>query len=75
MKCVICKTGTTIPSTVTLTLERDNITIIFKRVPALVCGNCDEEYVNEETVDKLLQEVEQAAGTGIELEVRTFTAA
>src|SRR5437870_5309111 len=34
MKCVICKQGETQPGTATVTLERANLTLVIKRVPA-----------------------------------------
>ncbi len=33
MKCIICKVGTTMPGKTTITLERDNMTLVFKGVP------------------------------------------
>ena len=46
MKCVICKHGETEPSTTTLTLEREGAVVAFKEVPAHVCTNCGEAYVD-----------------------------
>ena len=42
MKCVICKYGETEPGTTTITLERDNTTLVIKNVPADVCQYCGE---------------------------------
>jgi YgiT-type zinc finger domain-containing protein len=47
MTCVICKSGETQPGTATVTLEREGATVVIKRVPARVCKNCGEEYVEE----------------------------
>lgn len=47
MKCVICKTGETAPGKVTVTLQRDEATVLIKDVPAEVCDNCGEYYLTE----------------------------
>lgn len=47
MRCVICRQGETRPGTATLVLERDGLTLVLKNVPAEVCENCGEEYVDE----------------------------
>ncbi len=55
MKCVICKQGETQPGTATVTLQRASLTLVVKSVPARVCQNCGEEYVDEETTTQLLK--------------------
>jgi YgiT-type zinc finger domain-containing protein len=42
MTCVICGHGETGPGSVTVTLHREDATIIFKSVPAEVWENCSE---------------------------------
>jgi len=54
MKCVICKHGETHPGEVTVTLPKNEATLIFKLVPAEVCENCGEYYLSEETTTKLM---------------------
>ncbi|MGA2370794.1 MAG: type II toxin-antitoxin system MqsA family antitoxin [Candidatus Korobacteraceae bacterium] len=46
MKCVLCKNGVTRPSTVTVTLERGNTVVVVRDVPAEVCENCGEYYLD-----------------------------
>lgn len=48
MKCPICKHGSTHTGYASITLERDDATLVFKHVPAEICDNCGEEYVSEE---------------------------
>ncbi len=74
MKCVICRHGETRPGTASVTLERGALTLVFKSVPAEVCENCGEEYIDAETTARLLQEAEQAAQAGVAVEVRTYAA-
>ena len=75
MKCVICKQGETKPGKVTVTLERDGMTLVFKGVPASVCANCGEEYVDEKTTAQLLKTAEEAARAGVQVDIREYIAA
>ena len=75
MKCVICKQGKTIAGKVTVTLEREGMTLVIKNVPAQVCGNCGEEYVDEQTTNRLLKTAKTAAKAGVQVEVREYVAA
>ncbi len=74
MKCVICKHGQTQSGTVTVTLERGGTTLVFKGVPAEVCDNCGEQYVDEKTTGKLLGEANLAVKAGVQVEVRAYAA-
>jgi YgiT-type zinc finger domain-containing protein len=75
MKCPICKQGETAPGTATVTLQRDGLTLIVKEVPAQVCDNCGEEYVDERTTAELLAKVESEARAGTEINGRHFQTA
>lgn len=74
MKCVICKHGVTGPGRVTVTLQKDNCTVVFKEVPAEVCDNCGEHYLSEKVTGELLARAEAAACSGAELEILRFAA-
>jgi hypothetical protein len=58
-----------------VTLERSPTTVVVKLVPAQVCENCGEQYVDEETTARLLQQAEEAARAGVEVEIRAYAAA
>ncbi|MBI1821762.1 MAG: type II toxin-antitoxin system MqsA family antitoxin [Nitrospirae bacterium] len=75
MKCVICKQGETKKGKGTVTLERDGVTLVIKGVPAQVCANCGEEYIDEKTTAQLLKSAETAAKTGVQVDVREYMAA
>ena len=75
MKCVICKEGETAPGTATVTLERGSATVVFKAVPADVCQNCGEEYLDERTSASLLHDAESAVAQGVQVDVRHYVAA
>ena len=73
MKCVICKYGQTKRGKTTITLERDNATIIFRDVPAEICLNCGESYLEENISEQLLLIAEQAVNSGVLIDIRKFT--
>ena len=75
MKCILCKHGETQLGLATVTLTRDAMTLIVKDVPASVCDNCGEEYVESEITARLLETAENAARDGVQVEVRSYTAA
>ena len=74
MKCAICRKGNSLPGTVTVTLERMGTTLIVKSVPALVCDNCGEEYVDEKVTSELLQVSDKAVREGVQVDVREYVA-
>lgn len=69
MKCVICKTGETRAGTVTFTLERAGGLVVFKNVPAQVCDNCGDFYLDTETTQMLLDRANKVLEKGVEIEV------
>ena len=75
VRCIICKSGLGSPGVTTVTLERGVTTVVIKAVPASVCINCGEAYVDEKTTRQLLDLADAAARTGAEVEVRQFAAA
>jgi YgiT-type zinc finger domain-containing protein len=75
MTCVMCKQAETQPGTATVTLERDGMTLLIKGVPARVCPNCGEEYVEERVAARLLSIAESAAQAGVQVDSRQYVAA
>ena len=75
MKCTICKSAETRPGTTTVTLERNGLTLVIKDVPARVCPNCGEAYVDEAVTVELLSTAEQTAAAGAFVDVRSYLAA
>ena len=78
MKCVVCKLGETKRGTTTLTLVRSlqktgaEVTLVLKRVPAQVCANCGEAYVDEKTSVEAMRIAEQAVRGKAQVEIRDF---
>lgn len=75
MRCVICKHGETHSARTTVTLEREGMTLVFKGVPAQVCQNCGEAYLDEASTARLLTVVEEAVRAGVQVQVRDYVAA
>ena len=74
MKCVICKQGQTRNGMTTVTLARGQTTIVIKDVPAEICENCAEYYLNEEVTEKVQTLAERAVQNGAEIEVLRYAA-
>jgi len=74
MRCVVCKLGETLPGKTTVTLDRGQMTLVFKGVPAEICQNCGEAYVSGELGSQLLATAEQASSLGVQVDVREFVA-
>jgi YgiT-type zinc finger domain-containing protein len=74
MKCLVCKHDETQPGSTTVTLERGGGTLVVKNVPAGICDNCGEAYVEEETTRRLLATAREALRTGVHVDVRDFAA-
>lgn len=74
MKCVICRHCETVEGTATVTLSRDGTMLVVKGVPARVCENCGEEYVDEDITERLLKAAEEGARNGVEVDVRQYVA-
>jgi YgiT-type zinc finger domain-containing protein len=75
MRCVICKLADVQPGSATVTLERGGLTLVVKHVPARVCPNCGEQYVDEQTASQLLDTAERAMEAGVHVDVREYVAA
>jgi hypothetical protein len=50
------------------------MTLVFKGVPAQVCDNCGEAYVDEDIAGQILLKSEEAARSGVQVDVRQFAA-
>lgn len=74
MKCQLCKNGTTERGSVTVTLERGSTVVLIKNVPADICENCGEYYLDEETTYNILDKAEIAAKNNAEVEILQYAA-
>jgi YgiT-type zinc finger domain-containing protein len=72
MKCAICRNGITERGYTTVIFEKDEMTLVFKRVPAQICNNCGEEYISSEVNKTLLRCAREEMKRGITLEMLTY---
>jgi YgiT-type zinc finger domain-containing protein len=73
MKCTICKQVEIVPGFTNVTLERGGLTLVIKNVPAKVCSNCGEAYVDERTTEQMLSTAEQMAASGALVDIRQYS--
>ena len=74
MKCQLCKNGTTEKGSVTVTFERGSTVVLIKNVPAEICENCGEYYLDEKTTYNILAKAEVAAKNNAEVEILQYAA-
>jgi YgiT-type zinc finger domain-containing protein len=75
MKCVVCRQGETRPGKTTVVLQRDGATVVINDVPAQVCENCGEEYLDENVAESVLASAQASARAGVRVEIRDYVAA
>lgn len=74
MKCVICKHGETQPGTVTVTLQRDDSIVVIRDVPAEVCQQCGEYYLDDKATARVTGMAEEAVKHHAEVEILRYAA-
>ena len=72
MRCMICKNGETKKGTTTVTLEKGSSTIVFKEVPANICDNCGEKYIDNSVTKELLSKARSIVKNGVEIDIRKY---
>ena len=75
MKCVVCKQAETRPGVTTVTFERGDSTFVVREVPAQVCPNCGEDYVDAKVTAELLRSTEDLSRAGTQVDIRRYAAA
>ena len=75
MKCVICRNGETTPGITIFTFTDDETIVVVKDVPAKICDNCGEEYLDSETTRRLLDGSVGEVNHDVEVEVWNYVSA
>jgi YgiT-type zinc finger domain-containing protein len=70
-KCPICG-GTIEKGTTTYTADLDFGLVVVRQVPAEVCNQCGEEWIDPEVASKLENTIDQAREKGAEIEVFSY---
>lgn len=74
VNCTICKTGQTSPGRVAVTLQRGESVVVIKDVPARVCVDCGEYYLEEAVAERIHSLGEDAVERHAEVEVLWYAA-
>ena len=74
MKCVMCKGGALSPGKTTVKVQRGETLVIIKDVPADVCRNCGEAYLDGNVALKIEKQVEEAVARHTEIEILRYAA-
>lgn len=72
MKCTICGHNETRHGTTTVTFERDGLTLVMKEVPAEICKNCGEDYVDEAVAHEIMVLADKMAESGAQVDIRRY---
>lgn len=72
MTCSICKMGKMEKGFTQVVLTRGESTVIFKNVPALICDDCGEYILDEETTTEIYSQAEKLFSLSQEVAVLTY---
>ncbi len=75
MRCLICKSSEVKPGRTSFTIERGDMTLVLKGVPARVCGQCGEAYFDEATTKRIEEIAEKLRHAGVQVAVQEYAAA
>lgn len=74
MQCVMCKHGQTSNGKTVVTLRRSDTMVVIKDVPAEVCQQCGEYYLDDKTTGQVLSMAEDAVKHNVEVEILRYAA-
>ncbi len=74
MKCTICKTGETNSGLTTVTLQRKDTVIVIRDVPADICSDCGEYFLDETTARRVYADAEETALRQVDVEIKRYAA-
>ena len=72
MRCAVCKNGETKQGKSVITLTREKLVFVFKNVPAQICHDCSEEYIDEDTTNLLLQTANESFNKRVVFDLRDW---
>jgi YgiT-type zinc finger domain-containing protein len=68
----VCKNGETKKGKSVITLTKGKLVLTFKNVPAQICHDCSEEYIDEDTTNQLLQTANESFKKGVAFDLRDW---
>jgi YgiT-type zinc finger domain-containing protein len=72
MICLICRQTEIVDGFTSIAFEREEIRLFINNVPAQICPNCAEAYVEEKVAIRLLSEAEDVFAQGMMDDVREY---
>jgi YgiT-type zinc finger domain-containing protein len=72
MKCIVCKDGETRAGFTTVTLARKGHMVVIKDVPADICMNCGEDYVDPCIIREIIALIDRMPKNDILVDVRQY---
>jgi YgiT-type zinc finger domain-containing protein len=75
MTCVICRSGELRPGTTSFSVDRGQMTLVLKGVPARVCNQCGEAYFDETTTRRIEEIADRVEHAGVQVAVQDYVAA
>ena len=72
MKCFVCRNGDTKLGRITYHAERDGRSVLVRDVPAAICNQCGEDYIDIEVSQVVYDIAERELARGEELQVTTY---
>lgn len=69
LRCTVCKNGETKSGKSVVTLTKGEFVMVIRNVPAKICRDCGEEYVNDEITRIILAAANESFKKGVALEV------
>lgn len=73
--CFLCKNDALRPGVTDTSLTRGEVVMVVKGVPAQVCTNCGESYLERAVYEQLKAEFKAAEKAGVEFVTRRYAAA
>jgi YgiT-type zinc finger domain-containing protein len=64
MICLICRQAKLVGGLTTVQLERGEIRLVVNDVPARICPDCGEAYLDVDVAERLLQTAEDRSSAG-----------
>lgn len=69
----MCKNGKTTSGFVNVPIVRDDKIIFFKKIPAEICDNCGEYYIDSAIAKDIYKKAEERMNEGVEMEISQYT--
>ena len=64
MRCLICMQAETVDGLTSMTFERSEFRLVINHVPARLCPNCGEAYLEEDVAMTVMRDAERESAQG-----------